>query len=81
MIFASLTLAAAMVPVKPPARPIAYGTIGFNKAIFHVVKADLASGLVQPQTVSRPGLVYSWKLVTARDATVGITGTFFAPRS
>jgi exopolysaccharide biosynthesis protein len=81
MIFASLTLAAAMVPVKPPARPIAYGTIGFNKAIFHVVKADLASGLVQPQTVYRPGLVSSWKLVTASDATVGITGTFFAPRS
>jgi hypothetical protein len=84
LIFASLAVAAAVAanpPARPPARPIAYGTIGYNKAIFHVVKADLSSGLVQPEAVYNPGLVSSWKLVAGSNATVGITGTFFAPRS
>jgi len=82
MLIASFAIAAmAPATVRPPVRPIAYGSIGFNKAIYHVVKADLSSGLVQPEAVYNPGLVSSWKLVAGSNATVGITGTFFAPKS
>lgn len=80
-LFVSLVLTAAYTPPKVAARPIAYDSFIRDKALYHVVKADLSSGLVNPKTVYRPGLVSSWKLVTGADATVGITGTFFAPRS
>lgn len=80
-IFISIALAASLAPPPKAARPIAYDSFIRDKALFHVVKADLASGLVSPTTVYGHGLVSSWKLVAGSNATVGITGTFFAPRS
>jgi exopolysaccharide biosynthesis protein len=79
-LFASIVLATAALPAhKPAARPIAYDSFVRDKALYHIVQADLSSGLVTPQTVYRTNLVSTWKLVTSSNATVGITGTFFAP--
>lgn len=82
-IFAKLVLAATVAPTATTkaARPIAYDSFIREKALYHVIKADLASGLVNPRAVYKPGLNSSWKLVTGSNATVGITGTFFAPAS
>ncbi|MBC8063495.1 MAG: phosphodiester glycosidase family protein [Chlorobia bacterium] len=77
----SFALVATVVPARPAARPIAYDSFIRDKALFHVVKADLASGLVHPTAVYNRGLTSSWKLVAGSNATVGITGTFFAPSS
>lgn len=79
--FVSIAMVATAVPPRTAARPIAYDSFIRNKALFHVVKADLASGLVSPTAVYHRGLTSSWKLVSNSNATVGITGTFFAPRS
>lgn len=79
--FVSVALAAMATPAPRAARPIAYDSFIRNKALYHVVKADLASGLVSPTAVYHNGLTSSWKLVSRSNATVGITGTFFAPRS
>lgn len=80
-VFVSIALAATLAPHKEAARPIAYDSFLRDKALYHVIKADLSSGLVSPSTVYQHGLVSSWKLVTGGNATVGITGTFFAPAS
>lgn len=83
MIFVGIALAAtaATTPVRPAARPIGYEYFKRDKATYHVVKADLSSGKVNPTAVYHRGLTSSWKLVTGSNATVGITGTFFAPAS
>jgi hypothetical protein len=80
-LFVSLVLASTVAPKHSAARPIAYDSFIRDKALYHVVKADLASGLVNPTAVYQPNLVSTWKLVSGNNATVGITGTFFAPRS
>ena len=81
-IFANFVLAATVAPIATPAaRPIAYDSFIRDKALYHVVKADLSSGLVNPRAVYHRGLTSSWQLVTRNNATVGITGTFFAPSS
>lgn len=81
-LFASIVLASAVAPTHvAAAKPIAYTSFIRDKALYHVVKADLDSGRVNPVTVYRPQLVSTWKLVTSANATVGITGTFFAPGS
>lgn len=79
--FVTLALAVSAPTPRAEARPIAYDSFIRNKALFHVVKADLASGLVNSSAVYHRGLTSSWKLVSGSNATVGITGTFFAPAS
>lgn len=79
--FVTVALAATATAPRAEARPIAYDSFIRNKALFHVVKADLASGLVDSSAVYHRGLTSSWKLVAGSNATVGITGTFFAPSS
>jgi exopolysaccharide biosynthesis protein len=81
-LFVGIVLASTIsTPVKTAARPIAYESFLRDKALYHVVKADLSSGLVNPKAVYAPRLTSTWQLVTNNNATVGITGTFFAPAS
>jgi len=80
-LFVSIVLATMATPSPKEARPIAYDSFYRDRALYHIVQADLSSGMVSPTTVYRHRLTSTWKLVSSSNATVAITGTFFAPRS
>jgi len=80
-LFVSLVLATATAHSRPAARPIAYDSFYRDRALYHIVQADIKSGMVTSSTIYRHGLMSSWKLMSSANATVGITGTFFAPAS
>jgi hypothetical protein len=79
-IVASLCVAAVAAGGKKIPGPIAYDSFKHGKAYYHVVTADLSSGMVSAGTVHSPHLTSVWKLLAEGTPTVAITGTFFSPQ-
>lgn len=64
-----------------PADFIAYATLKHGHAKYHVVTADLNSGMVTGGAVHAKRLTSIWTLVKQDQPLAAITGTFFDPRS
>jgi hypothetical protein len=78
-IVASMCFAAVATGRKIPG-PIAYDSFKRGSALYHVVTADLNSGMVSAGTVHSTHLTSVWNLLQQSTPTVAITGTFFSPQ-
>lgn len=67
-------------PVKAPS-PVGYEKFVSGRKGYHLVRADLASGMVSAETIYSHGLVSPWRLVSRSQPIAAITGTFFAPQN
>jgi hypothetical protein len=75
------TLCIAAVAAKKAPGPIAYESFLRGRALYHMVTADLSSGVVSAGTVHSPRLTSVWNLLNQTSTpTVAITGTFFSPQ-
>jgi exopolysaccharide biosynthesis protein len=79
-----LGILAAATALSTPAHvpsPVGYEKFMSGRKGYHLVKADLASGLVSAETIYSHGLVSPWRLVSRAQPIAAITGTFFAPQN
>lgn len=84
----SLATAAIVLSVGTATQfaPIGYQAFKYGPNTFHVVTADMRSGMIGAATVHSPSLTSPWNLLNRLHAPqakpiAAITGTFFAPSS
>ncbi len=80
MLFAA-TATIAMAHLSRPGDAVAYSNFVRGKARFHVVTADLNSGVISPETTSSGKLTSIWTMIGKEQPIAAITGTFFHMRS
>jgi hypothetical protein len=79
-ILTTLAIASVMAAKKTPPVHIGYVNFVHAKRRFHMVVADMNSGMVSAGTVMSNGSTPAWSLIKQEYPFAAITGTFFAPK-
>jgi exopolysaccharide biosynthesis protein len=79
--FFAATVSIAMAHSMKPGDAVSYSKLIRGKAKFHVVTADLNSGVISPETTSSKKLTSIWTMIGSEQPIAAITGTFFHMKS